>query len=52
MSDQESGIIKIDKIQETSTIKLLICITRFEEIFSDLKVMKDINIFKTVQLKI
>ena len=34
MSNQDSGIIKVDKIQETSTINLLKCINRFEKIFS------------------
>ena len=33
MSNQDSGIIKVDKIQETSTINLLKCINRFEKIF-------------------
>ena len=37
MSSQDSGIIKIDKIQETSTISLIICINRFENFFTNLK---------------
>ncbi|WP_440690517.1 LptF/LptG family permease [Candidatus Pelagibacter sp. HIMB1782] len=35
MSDQDSGIIKVDKIQETSTLNLLLCVNRFEKIFSN-----------------
>ena len=37
MSSQDSGIIKVDKIQETSTISLIICINRFENFFTNLK---------------
>ena len=37
MSDQDSGIIKVDKIQETSTINLVKCINRFENSFQILK---------------
>ena len=33
MSNQDSGIIKVDKIQETSTINLVLCINKFEKIF-------------------
>ena len=35
MSNQDSGIIKVDKIQETSTLNLILCINRFEKIFSN-----------------
>ena len=38
MSNQDSGIIKVDKIQETSTINLLKCINRFEKIFSNISI--------------
>ena len=34
MSTHDSGIIKVDKIQETSTKNLIICINRFENIFT------------------
>ena len=37
MSTQDSGIIKVDKIQETSTLSLIICINRFENFFKNLK---------------
>ena len=33
MSNQDSGIIKVDKIQETSTLNLVLCINRFEKFF-------------------
>ena len=36
MSTQDSGIIKVDKIQETSTLSLIICINRFENFFKNL----------------
>ena len=33
MSDQDSGIIKVDKIQETSTTNLILCLNRFLNIY-------------------
>lgn len=41
MSNQDSGIIKVDKIQETSTINLLRCVNRFEKIFLNLSIKSD-----------
>ena len=41
MSNQDSGIIKVDKIQETSTINLLRCVNRFEKIFSNISTKSD-----------
>lgn len=34
MSNQDSGIVKVDKIQETSTVNLFLCVNRFEKMFS------------------
>ena len=33
MASHDSGIIKVDKIQETSTANLIICMNRFEKLF-------------------
>ena len=44
MSNQDSGIIKINKIQETSTIKLIHCVIKFEDIFQNIK-LKNKNEF-------
>ena len=44
MSDQDSGIIKTDKIQETSSLKLLLCLNRLENFFSNFKI-KNKNIY-------
>ena len=33
MSSQDSGIIKVDKIQETSTTNLILCLNRFLNIY-------------------
>ena len=41
MSNQDSGIIKVDKIQETSTINLLRCVNRFEKIFLNISIKSD-----------
>ena len=41
MSNQDSGIIKVDKIQETSTINLLKCINRFEKIFLNISIKSE-----------
>ena len=43
MSDQDSGIIKTDKIQETSTVNLFLCINRFEKIFSNNSIKSEKN---------
>ena len=37
MSSHDSGIIKVDKIQETSTLNLIICMSRFENYFNNSK---------------
>ena len=37
MSNQDSGIIKIDKIQETSTLQLLQCVNRYQNYFQKIK---------------
>ncbi len=41
MSNQDSGIIKVDKIQETSTINLLKCVNRFEKIFLNISIKSE-----------
>jgi len=43
MSDQDSGIIKTDKIQETSTVNLFLCVNRFEKIFSNNSIKSEKN---------
>ena len=43
MSNQDSGIIKTDKIQETSTINLFLCVNRFEKIFSNNSIKSEKN---------
>ena len=37
MSSHDSGIIKVGKIQETSTLNLIICMSRFENYFNNSK---------------
>ena len=36
MASHDSGIIKVDKIQETSTANLIICMNRFEKLFKQI----------------
>ena len=46
MSSQDSGIIKVDKIQETSTFNIIECLNRFINIQKNKNKSK--NLFKIV----